>query len=81
MELERVSHGSWPTRSHKLSGLLSREESLEDSREETEAAVEAAVEVPVEAEEAMIAAMQTTEAVDMPEEAEETRDFDMEGQR
>ena len=43
--------------------------------------MEAAVEVPVEAEEAMIAAMQTTEAVDMPEEAEEARDFDMEGQR
>ena len=81
MELERASHGSWPTQSHRLSGLLSREESLEGSREETEAAAEEAVEVPAEAVEEMIAAMQTTEAVDMPKEAEQTRGTDMEGQQ
>ena len=54
---------------------------MEDSREETEAAAEEALEVATEAVEAMIAAMQTTEAVDMPEEAAKTRDIDMQGQQ
>ena len=64
-----------------LSGLLSRGESLGDSREEREVAVGVAMDEAAEAMEAGISAMQTTEAVDMPKEAAETVDIDMEGRQ
>ena len=52
---------------------------MEDVREEMEAAAEMAVDEAAEAVEAEIATKQTTEVVDMPEEATETVDIDVEG--
>ena len=54
---------------------------MEDSREEMEAVAEVAVDKAAEAVEADIATMQTTEVVDIPEEAAETVDIDIEGRQ
>ena len=64
-----------------LSGLLSRGESSDGSSKGMEVAAEVAVDEATEAMEAEIVAMQTTEAVDMPEEAAETVVIDMEGRQ
>ena len=81
MELGQELHGFWPIQSHKLSGLWSKGESLDATNEEMEAAAEEAVDEAAEAVEAEITAMQTTAAVDMPEEAAETEAIDMEGRQ
>ena len=54
---------------------------MDGSSEEMEASAEMAVDEAADAVEAEIAAMQTTEAVDMPEEAAETGVIDMEGRQ